>query len=118
MATSTEDKRDALVELSQKTNEHSSRLRQAESQKRQLEIEIRRAAFTAAHLQTMADSTVTYTSVGKAYLQEPKNAILSNLEESVRAKDSELKSVKVAIENLEKTRANVVKEIQELQKSI
>lgn len=28
MATSTEDKRDALVELSQKINEHSSRLRQ------------------------------------------------------------------------------------------
>jgi hypothetical protein len=28
MATSTEDKRDAMVELSQKINEHSSRLRQ------------------------------------------------------------------------------------------
>lgn len=53
-----------------------------------------------------------------SYLQEPKNGILSNLEESVRAKDSELKSVKVAIENLEKTKANIVKEIQELQKSI
>lgn len=36
----------------------------------------------------------------------------------MRGKDSELKSVKVAIENLETTRANVVKEIQELQNSI
>jgi len=39
---------------------------QAESQKRQLELEIRRAAFTAAHLSELPEDAAMYRSIGKA----------------------------------------------------
>jgi hypothetical protein len=39
-----------------------------DAQRRQLENEIRRAAFTAAHLDELPDTVSTYHSVGKAYV--------------------------------------------------
>jgi hypothetical protein len=41
---------------------------QVDAQRRQLENEIRRAAFTAAHLDELPDTVSTYHSVGKAYV--------------------------------------------------
>ena len=41
---------------------------QLESQKRQNEIMLRRAAFTAAHLDELPDNVATYRSIGKAWV--------------------------------------------------
>lgn len=98
-------------------------------------MEIRRAAFTAAHLNELPEDVPTYMAMGKAcvllnwvvfgdmshmlrayyrYLFKPKGQILAELEESVKAHDSELKSSKKTRENLLNTQESLVKQLQEL----
>ncbi|KAI8104368.1 hypothetical protein M9434_002926 [Picochlorum sp. BPE23] len=103
-----------VIELSRKLQENSARLKQLEGQKRQLEVEIRRAAFTAAHLDELPEDVATYMAVGKAYLFKPKNQILAELEETVKMHDSELKSSKATRENLISTQESLIKQLQEL----
>lgn len=51
-------------------------LLQLESQKRQNEINLRRAAFTASHLDELPDNVATYHSIGKAYVVLIQSSLL------------------------------------------
>jgi len=106
----------ALLELTSKIQQNAAMVKQIEGQQRQLEIEIRRAAITAAHLSELPEDATTYKSLGKAYLFQPKSKILEELEDSVREQDSEIKKYKASKEQLEKTQDSLLKELQELQK--
>lgn len=111
-----EEDRSALLELTSKIQNNTLMMKQVEGQQRQLELEIRRAAFTAAHLQELPEDTTTYRSLGKAYLFQPKNKILVDLEDTVKEQDSEIKKCKSSKEQLLKTQESLLKELQELQK--
>lgn len=64
-----------------------------ESVKRQHEISLRRAAFTATQLDAMPEDTTTYAAVGKAYVLTPKADIMASLEAGIKTADAELKAV-------------------------
>lgn len=66
-ASAGEDKT-AVIELASKIEDNASMMKQIEGQQRQLEIEIRRAAFTAAHLNELPENATTYRSLGKSYV--------------------------------------------------
>ena len=83
----------AVLELSQKLQENATKLKMLDAQKRALETDIRRAVITAHHLNEVKDDTVTYRSVGKAYMCVERAEILENLEAAVKAADAEGKGV-------------------------
>jgi chaperonin cofactor prefoldin len=104
----------AVLELSQKLQENATRLKQLDAQKRALETDIRRAVITAHHLNEVKDDTVTYKSVGKAYMRVERAEILDNLEASVKAWDTEAKACKGNMDRLVKVQEGLVKELQEV----
>jgi chaperonin cofactor prefoldin len=87
---------------------------QLESQKRQNEITLRRAAFTASHLDELPDDVATYRSIGKAYFLEPKAAMMSHLQEVVERADRELKAASTSKEGLVAAQEGFAKELNEL----
>lgn len=111
-----EEDRTALLELTSKIQENASMMKQMEGQQRQLEMEIRRAAYTAAHLNELPEDATTYRSLGKSYLFQPRNKILEDLEANVKEQDADIKKCKASKEQLSKTQAGLLKELQELQK--
>lgn len=71
-----------------------------DSQRRQSEMTLRRAAFTAQHLDELPDNVKAYKGVGKAYFLEPKADIMSQLEAVVKHSDNELKAAAASKESL------------------
>jgi prefoldin subunit 1 len=87
---------------------------QLESQKRANEINLRRAAFTASHLDELPENVATYRSIGKAYFLEPKAAMMAHLQEVVEKADKELKAAAASREGLVAAQEGFAKELNEL----
>jgi hypothetical protein len=87
---------------------------QVEAQRRQAEVTLRRAAYTAAHLSELPDDVRTYASVGKAYVLEPKAAAMARLESAVKGADAELKGAAAAREALARAQESLNGELKEL----
>lgn len=106
----------AVLELSQKLNSNAQAIRQLEAQKKALETDIRLAVITAHHLNEVKEGTVTYKSVGKAYMCVGREEILEGLEAGVKEADGEAKACKASMDRLVKVQEGLVKELQEVGK--
>jgi len=104
----------AVTELTKSLQENSARLKQLDSQKRQLEMEIRRSVITAHHLDEVPDDAVMYKAVGKAYMMRPKSEILEDLQTTVSQHDQDIKQAKSSMDHLRKVQDGLLKELQEV----
>lgn len=113
-----EEKHQLIRSLKREFDAKQSQLRNVEQQRRTVEAQLRRAAYTAAQLDELPDSVQTYRAVGKAYFLLPKASIMGHLEEAVKGSDGELKKLSGSREALAKSADGLRGELNELISSL
>ncbi|KAL6785220.1 hypothetical protein ACKKBG_A02945 [Auxenochlorella protothecoides x Auxenochlorella symbiontica] len=109
-----DDKIKAIRELKSRFDHNNSALKQMESQRRQNEVTLRRAAFTAAQLDGLPSDTPCYRGVGRAYFLQPKESVMTYLETGIKSCDTDLKRLTSSRDALVKSQEELRKEITEL----
>ncbi|KAL4430589.1 hypothetical protein ABPG77_005829 [Micractinium sp. CCAP 211/92] len=109
-----EDKHQLIRSLKREFDAKQAQLRNVDVQRRTVEAQLRRAAYTAAQLDELPENVGTYRAVGKAYFLQPKAAIMGHLEESVKGSDGELKKLSASREALAKAADGLRSELTEL----
>ncbi|KAK2078092.1 hypothetical protein QBZ16_003960 [Prototheca wickerhamii] len=104
----------AVMELKSRFDAGNAALKQMESQRRQSEVALRRAAFTAAQLDPLPSETPCYRGIGRAYFLQPKEEVMNYLESGIKTCDSELKRLTSSREGLVQAQEALKKELLEL----
>ncbi|PSC70188.1 prefoldin subunit 1 [Micractinium conductrix] len=109
-----DDKRQLIHSLKKEFDAKQAQLRNVDQQRRTVEAQLRRAAYTAAQLDELPDGVGTYRAVGKAYFLQPKAEVMGHLEEAVKGADGELKKLTANREVVAKAAEGLRGELTEL----
>ncbi|CAN6451061.1 unnamed protein product [Victoria cruziana] len=94
--------------------ETTGKLKQVQMQMRGKETERKRAFLTLEELQQLSDDTNTYKSVGKAFVLEPKSAMINEQEQKMKDSDVALASLQTSKDYIEKQISEVENNLREL----
>ncbi|CAN6451059.1 unnamed protein product [Victoria cruziana] len=111
---SDEANRTAFLELQGQMIETTGKLKQVQMQMRGKETERKRAFLTLEELQQLSDDTNTYKSVGKAFVLEPKSAMINEQEQKMKDSDVALASLQTSKDYIEKQISEVENNLREL----
>mmetsp|Transcript_6126 Transcript_6126/g.24824 ORF Transcript_6126/g.24824 Transcript_6126/m.24824 type:complete len:131 (-) Transcript_6126:230-622(-) len=80
----------------------------------QREQDIRRSALTGTEMSGLPDDVGCYKGLGRSFVKEPKEEIMTTLENTVKAATAEIESCKQQREYLQKTLVETEANIKEL----
>ncbi|XP_031481611.1 uncharacterized protein LOC116251462 [Nymphaea colorata] len=111
---SDEANRAAFLELQGRMIETTGKLKQVQMQMRSKETDKKRAFLTLEELQQLSDDTNTYKSIGKAFVLEPKSAMIKEQEQKMQDSEAAIASLQTSKDYIEKQISEVENNLREL----